>query len=296
MLWRFHDTGTDELKKARTSLDLILDVFLVAESPFDLSLLLALKIRSVLLDLSGDLLAQLNLLALFCLASQTLLLDLAVLSTLDLELLSAASLLLLQHSFFKVIVVLLANIDNSSSFLGRLHSLREEFLTDNLRNRILPSPVVVGLVFGAREELCDNVFVGLSDLLALLLRAQIMSTLAVLLRHRDELQPLLPSFLLLKSSLFLELNFQLLAFLRLLDLLSPGSLRLSLVLGHYLTVYVNAGTHVLGSLASSAFFLRLCHGIDSLDVAQESFFGLQLLRRLHVSLLLNLLLEVTAHL
>ena len=289
MLWRFHDTGTNELKKARTSLDLILDVFLVAEGPFDLSLLLALKIRSVLLDLSGDLLAQLNLLALFCLASQTLLLDLAVLSTLDLELLSAASLLLLQHSFFKVIVVLLAHID-SSSFLGRLHSLREEFLTDNLRNRILPSPVVVGLVSGAREELCDNVFIGLSDLLALLLRAQIMSTLAVLLRHRDELQPLLPSFLLLKSSLFLELNFQLLAFLRLLDLLSPGSLRLSLVIGHYMTVYVNAGTHVLGSLASSAFFLRLCHGIDSLDVAQESFFGLQLLRRLHVSLLLNLLL------
>ena len=267
----------------------------MAESPLDLSLFLALKIRSVLLDLSSDLLAQLNLLALLCLASQALLLDLAVLSTLDLELFPAASLLLLKHSLLKVVVVLLAYIDSSRSFLRRLHSIGEEFLTDNLRNRILPSPVVVGLVFGAREELRDNVFVGLSDLLALLLRAQLMGTPAVLLRHRDKLQPLLPCFLLLKSGLLLELNFKLLAFLCLLYLLSLGSLCLSLVLGQDLTVDVNTGSHVLGSLASSAFFLRLGHGIDSLDVAQESFFGLQLLRRFHVSLLLHLLLEVSAH-
>ena len=268
----------------------------MAESPLDLSLFLALKICSVLLDLSSDLLAQLNLLALLCLASQALLLDLAVLSTLDLELFPAASLLLLKHSLLKVVVVLLAYIDSSSrSFLRCLHSIGEEFLTDNLRNRILPSPVVVGLVFGAREELRDNVFVGLSDLLALLLRAQLMGTPAVLLRHRDKLQPLLPCFLLLKSGLLLELNFKLLAFLCLLYLLSLGSLCLSLVLGQDLTVDVNTGSHVLGSLASSAFFLRLGHGIDSLDVAQESFFGLQLLRRFHVSLLLHLLLEVSAH-
>ena len=267
----------------------------MAESPLDLSLFLALKIRSVLLDLSSDLLAQLNLLALLCLASQALLLDLAVLSTLDLELFPAASLLLLKHSLLKVVVVLLAYIDSSRSFLRRLHSIGEEFLTDNLRNRILPSPVVVGLVFGAREELRDNVFVGLSDLLALLLRAQLMGTPAVLLRHRDKLQPLLPCFLLLKSGLLLELNFKLLAFLCLLYLLSLGSLCLSLVLGQDLTVDVNTGSHVLGSLASSAFFLCLCHGIDSLDIAQESFFGLQLLRRFHVSLLLHLLLEVSAH-
>jgi len=244
----------------------------MAESPLDPSLFLVVKSRSVFLDLSGDLLTQLNLLSLFRLASQTLLLDLTVLSTLYLELLSAASLLLLHHSLFKVVVVLIVHIDSSSSLLRRLHSLREEFLTDNLRNRILPSPVVVGLVLGAREELCDDVFVGFSDFLALLLRAHILCTLAVLLRHCDKLQPLLPSFLLLKSGLLFELNFQLLAFLRLLDLLSLGSLRLSLVLGHYLTVDVNTGTHVLGSLASSAFFLRLGHGIDSLDVAQESFF------------------------
>ena len=267
----------------------------MAESPLDLSLFLALKIRSVLLDLSSDLLAQLNLLALLCLTSQALLLDLAVLSTLDLELFPAASLLLLKHSLLKVVVVLLAYIDSSRSFLRRLHSIGEEFLTDNLRNRILPSPVVVGLVFGAREELRDNVFVGLSDLLALLLRAQLMGTPAVLLRHRDKLQPLLPCFLLLKSGLLLELNFKLLAFLCLLYLLSLGSLCLSLVLGQDLTVDVNTGSHVLGSLASSAFFLCLCHGIDSLDIAQESFFGLQLLRRFHVSLLLHLLLEVSAH-
>lgn len=267
----------------------------MAEGPLDLSLFLALKIRSVLLDLSSDLLAQLNLLALLCLASQALLLDLTVLSTLDLELFPAASLLLLKHSLLKVVVVLLAYIDSSRSFLRCLHSIGEEFLTDNLRNRILPSPVVVGLVFGAREELRDNVFVGLSDLLALLLRAQLMGTPAVLLRHRDKLQPLLPCFLLLKSGLLLELNFKLLAFLCLLYLLSLGSLCLSLVLGQDLTVDVNTSSHVLGSLASSAFFLRLGHGIDSLDVAQESFFGLQLLRRFHVSLLLHLLLEVSAH-
>lgn len=96
----------------------------MTEGPLDLSLFLALQICSVLLDLSGDLLAQLNLLSLFGLASQTLLLDLAVLSTLDLEFFSATSLLLLEHSLLKVVVVLLGRISsNSSSLLRRLHSL-----------------------------------------------------------------------------------------------------------------------------------------------------------------------------
>lgn len=131
----------------------------------------------------------------------------------------------------------------------------------------MPSPVVEGLVLGAREELCDDVFVGFSDLLALLLRAQVMGTFAVLLRHCHKLQPLLSGFLLLESGLLLELNFKLLAFLRLLDLLSLGSFCLSLVLGQDLAVDVNTGTHVLGSLSSSAFFLGLGHGIDSLDIA-----------------------------
>ena len=276
LLRRFHHAGANELQQARSGFDLTLDILLVAQSSLDLLLLFGLQVSCVLFDFSGDLLAQLMLLALLCLASLALLLDLAVLRPLHLELLPASRFLLLEHPLLEIVVVLLVAQVRVGA-LGR-DRLCKEFVTDDLGELVLPSPVIVSLVLGSLEELRDEVFVRLRDLHALFLRAQVVRSLAVLLRHSDKLLLLLLCFLFVKSDLLSQLDFHLTALLSLLDPLLFGSFITSLVLGDNLPVDVKASAHVLRSLPCSTLVLCLRPGFDPLDVTEEGFFGSNLLR------------------